>query len=37
VAYGPYIHYGGFEAVTRVAQDTRHNIEAANDEAVAFD
>jgi hypothetical protein len=34
---GLYIHYGGFEAVTRVAQDTRHNLEAANNEAAAFD
>jgi hypothetical protein len=34
---GLYIHYGGFEAVTRVAQDTRHGLEAANNEAAAFD
>jgi hypothetical protein len=34
---GLYIHYGGFEAVTRLAQDTRHGLEAANNEAAAFD
>ena len=34
---GLYIHYGGFDAVTRVAQDTRYHLEAASNEAAAFD
>ncbi len=32
-----YIHYGGFEALTRVAQDTRHSLEATDNEAAQFD
>ena len=34
---GLYIHYGGFAAVTRVAEDTLHNLEAAGTEAAAID
>jgi hypothetical protein len=34
---GLYIHYGGFEAVARVAQDTRHSLESTNNEASQFD
>jgi hypothetical protein len=32
-----YIHYGGFEAVERVAQDTRYSLEATDNEASHFD
>jgi len=32
-----YIHYGGFEAVERVAQDTRYSLEATDNEASQFD
>jgi hypothetical protein len=34
---GLYIHYGGFEAVERVAQDTRYSLEGTNNEASQFD
>jgi len=34
---GLYIHYGGFEAVERVAQDTRYALEATDHEARLFD
>jgi hypothetical protein len=34
---GLYIHYGGFAAVTRVAQDTLHHLQAAGNEAAAID
>jgi len=34
---GLYIHYGGFEAVGRVAQDTRYSLEGTNNEASQFD
>lgn len=34
---GLYIHYGGFEAVERVAQDTRYSLEATDNEASEFD
>jgi hypothetical protein len=34
---GLYIHYGGFDAVTRIAQDTRYHLEAANNDAANFD
>jgi hypothetical protein len=34
---GLYIHYGGFEAVERVAQDTRYSLEATDNEARLFD
>jgi hypothetical protein len=32
-----YIHYGGFAAVERVAQDTRYSLEATDSEARQFD
>jgi hypothetical protein len=32
-----YIHYGGFEAVERVAQDTRYSLEVTGKEAKQFD
>jgi hypothetical protein len=34
---GLYLHYGGFDALVRVAQDTRHGLEAMNHDAEAFD
>ncbi len=34
---GLYIHYGGFKALERVAQDTRYNVEALDKEAKHFD
>jgi len=34
---GLYIHYGGFEALERVAQDTRCGLEATNNDAKHFD
>lgn len=34
---GLYIHYGGYEAVARVAQDTRHHLQSAHNEAAEFD
>lgn len=34
---GLYIHYGGFEAVERVAQDTRYSLEGTQNEASQFD
>jgi hypothetical protein len=34
---GLYIHFGEFEAVERLAQDTRHNLEATNNDAASFD
>jgi hypothetical protein len=34
---GLYIHYGGFEALTRVAQDTRYDLEATTNDAAEFD
>jgi hypothetical protein len=34
---GLYIHYGGFAAVTRVAEDTLHHLQAAGNEADAID
>jgi hypothetical protein len=34
---GLYIHYGGFEAVERVAQDTRSSLEATDNDARLFD
>ena len=32
-----YIHHGGFEALTRVAQDTRYGLEATANDAAEFD
>lgn len=32
-----YIHYGGSEALTRVAQNTRHDLEATANDAATFD
>jgi hypothetical protein len=34
---GLYIHYGGFEAVERVAQDTHYSLEATDNEASEVD
>lgn len=34
---GLYIHYGGFDALTRVAQNTRYDLEATTNDAAAFD
>lgn len=34
---GLYIHHGGFEALERVAQDTRHSLEGVSKEAAQFD
>lgn len=34
---GLYVHYGGFEAVERVARDTRYSLEGTNNEVGQFD
>lgn len=34
---GLYIHYGGYEALARVAQDTRYGLEAMASDAAEFD
>jgi hypothetical protein len=34
---GLYIHYAGYEALTRVAQDTRYDLEATAHDAAEFD
>ena len=35
--HGLYIHYDGFKAVERIAQDTLYNLEATNNDAAQFD